>query len=183
MFDLFNSKGRKNEAGFSLLELLLVVGVGALLLLAGIATYRLVTQGNNVNDAVRILATIKQQTQRAFQGQRTYGASGTDLTPTLVAMDAFPSGVLDGGTPPTARHPWGDLILITAEDQEFDITYQLVPSDACIQLGTTFDQEDSDFIELDVNGTVFDATNPVTVAGLTTACTSATEVPMVWTFF
>ncbi len=176
-------KFRAQESGFSLLELLLVVGVGALLLLAGIATYRLVTQGNNVNDAIRTLATVKQQTQRAFQGQRSYGAVGTDLVPTLVAMQAFPAGVLDDTNTP--RHPWGDEIQIVGDNQQFTITFVNVPSDACIQLGTTFDQDDTDFISLVAGGTTFDAANPLAVTALSAAgaCGSGTNVSMVWTFF
>ena len=50
---------KKTQSGFSLLELLLVVGVGALLLLAGLATYRLVSEGNNVNAATQMLNTLK----------------------------------------------------------------------------------------------------------------------------
>ncbi len=175
-----NIAARRNERGFSLLELLLVVGVGALLLLAGIATYRLVTQGNNVNDAVRILATLKQQVQRAFQGQSTYGTG--DITPTLVNLNGFPSGVYDPGTG-NATHPWNDTILITGATTTFTIQFTQVPSDACIQLGTTFNENDSDFVSLQAGGSTFDAATPVTVAGLTTACGAGGNVDMIWTFF
>ncbi len=180
---------RKGEKGFSLLELLLVVGVGALLLLAGIATYRLVVQGNNVNEAIRVLATIKQQTQRAFQGQRAYAAAnGDDLVPTLVAMEAFPAGVLDAANLP--YHPWGGLIDVTAAQSpagavadSFDIVFNAVPTDACIQLGSSFDEEDSDFILLDVAGTVYNDANPIDVADLATNSCAGGPVVMTWQFF
>lgn len=170
----------EREAGFSLLELLLVVGVGALLLLAGIATYRLVTQGNNVNDAVRILTTIKQQTQRAFQGQSSYGASGDDLVPTLISLNAFPAGVLIDDTDP--QHPWGDTIVIEAEVDRFTVTFTAVPEDACIQLGTTFDEQDSDFVSLDVAGDLYaESGSTIDPAALATSCDG--DASMTWTFF
>jgi type II secretory pathway pseudopilin PulG len=178
MLKLFTEKNRNKEAGFSLLELLLVVGVGALLLLAGIATYRLVTQGNNVNDAVRILATLKQQTQRAFQGQRTYGA-GSVVT-TLVAMEAFPAGVLDDSTPPVPYHPWGGQIDIVGAGQNFEIHFDTVPSDACISLATTFNDEDSDFVSLTIGGA---APASLSVADITTSCGTGATADMIWTFF
>lgn len=172
----------KTQAGFSLLELLLVVGVGALLLLAGIATYRLVTQGNDVNDAIRVLTTIKAQTQKAFQGQNGYGAAGADLAPTLVAMQAFPAGVLDATDTP--RHPWGDTITIlsAADTRSFDLTFTNVPSDACINLGTTFDARDTDFLGLIVGGTTFTSTDIIDPNTLVGPCTGAATVNMAWTF-
>lgn len=170
------------EKGFSLLELLLVVGVGALLLLAGIATYRLVTQGNNVNDAVRTLTTIKQQTQRAFQGQPNYGTA--DLVPTLVAMNAFPAGVLDTSlTPPQPIHPWGAPIAIAGNTQTFTVTFTAVPSDSCIQLANTFNSQDTDFFDLTIGGTTYArgaVMDPVTITG---DCTGAATIDMIWQFY
>lgn len=169
------------EAGFSLLELLLVVGVGALLLLVGIATYRLVTQGTSVNEAVRVLTTLKEKTQRAFQGQRGYGTAGTDLVPTLVSMKAFPSGVLDDDDTP--RHAWGDTIDIevNTDTQMFDITFNNVPSDACVNLGTTFDADDTDFDSLSVNGAAI--TEELNATTLSDACDDPDENDLIWSFY
>ena len=186
------SKGhntRKAEEGFSLLELLLVVGVGALLLLAGIGTYQLVTAGSTANEAVRLIATVKQQTQRAFQGQATYGANGTDLVPTLVAMQAFPSGVVNAAGVPL--DPWGGAMTglaaqspAGAAGDSFTITFPAVPTSSCIQIGTAFTENDTDFISLVVNGAApFNVANPITTAALTPLCGGAAAVPMVWQFF
>lgn len=173
-------KRDNKEGGFSLLELLLVVGVGALLLLAGIATYRLVTQGTSVNEAVRVLTTIKEKTQRAFQGQRGYGTSGADLVPTLVTMKAFPAGVLDGDDIP--RHSWGGEIDIevNTNSQQFDITFNGVPTDACVNLGTTFDADDTDFVELSVGGAA--VTGELNATTLSSACSQDSN-DLTWTFY
>lgn len=184
-----STSGRMEEQGFSLLELLLVVGVGALLLLAGIGTYQLVSSGNTTNEAVRLIATIKQQTQRAFQGQPNYGAGAgvgaNDLTPTLVAMQAFPSGVVTAGVP---RDPWGGAMDLSSDTStnagdSFSITFPAVPTASCTQVGTAFTESDTDFVALNAAGTVFNTANPVTTAALATACSSAATVAMTWTFF
>lgn len=169
----------KKQAGFSLLELLLVVGVGALLLLAGIGTYRLVTQGTSANEAVRVLTTLKEKTQRAFQGQSSYGTASADLVPTLVTMRAFPAGVLDDSDTP--RHSWGDTIAVTvnADTQMFDITFNNVPDDACVNLGTTFDTDDTDFDSLSVNGGDVTSMDATTLAGV---CTAG-DNDLVWSFY
>lgn len=181
-------KSRKKERGFSLLELLLVVGVGALLLLAGIGTYQLVTSGSTANNAIRLIATIKQQTQRAFQGQGTYGNGTTpdNLVPTLVAMEAFPSGVLNAAAAPI--DPWGGAIAIVAAGgvagPNFSITYPAVPTASCIQIGTAFTERDTDFVSLTVGAAAaYNVANPVTTVGLTATCNAAAAVPMVWQFF
>lgn len=178
-------RNRQKESGFSLLELLLVVGVGALLLLAGIGTYQLVTSGSTSNEAIRLIATVKQQTQRAFQGQQTYGATGTNLVPTLIAMQAFPSGVVNpAGT--AAIDPWGGTMTIAsagAGGANFAISFPTVPTSACIQIGTAFTENDTDFVSLVVGGTTFNVGNPITTANLTTACSGAANVAMTWTFF
>ena len=86
----FNN-ARSTERGFSLLELLLVIGVGALLLLAGLATYRIVTQGNNITEAQRLLNATKIGIQTLYQNQATYGADGDDITDVAVGGGVFPS--------------------------------------------------------------------------------------------
>lgn len=184
---LQSGETRAAEGGFSLLELLLVVGVGALLLLAGIATYRLVTQGNDVNDAVRVLTTIKSQTQKAYQGQNGYGAAGTDLVPILVAMQAFPAGVLDTNNLPI--HPWGGAITIVSSNiigdtRSFDIDFAGVPSDACINLGTVFDDRDTDFLAMQIDGAAaaVDGNGLITPTTLVPQCTANPTVNMTWAF-
>lgn len=169
---------KQNEKGFSLLELLLVVGVGALLLLAGIGTYQLVTSGSTANDAVRLLATIKQQAQRAYQGQAAYDPN---MLPTLVAMQAFPSGVVDQATG-VASDPWGGAITVgaAAPATNFTITYPAVPSASCIQIGTAFTEADTDFVSLTIGGA---AVLPVTTANVVAACGVGATPAMAWTFF
>lgn len=177
------TKTESKQAGFSLLELLLVVGVGALLLLAGIATYRLVTQGTSANEAIRVLTTLKEKTQRAFQGQRGY--TNGSLVDTLVTMNAFPAGVLDDQDNPI--HAWGGDITIVGAGRNFDIAYVDVPPDACVSLGTSFDEEDTDFVSLNVGGTTYDdaSGDEINAVNLAESCDSndGQPVTMTWRFF
>jgi len=85
----------KTQKGFSLLELLLVVAVGAILILAGLAIYRNITNNTQINEASRVLNVIKQETQRIYQGEATYGA-GTDIEPILVNAEAVPAKYVQG---------------------------------------------------------------------------------------
>jgi type II secretory pathway pseudopilin PulG len=179
----FTNRNRNNSSGFSLLELLLVTGMGALLLLAGIASYSLLASDSNIEKSLKLLAVTKQQTQRAYQGQRTYGIGSANLIPVLAAMKTFPSGVVDKtGTP---RHPWEGKILVKGAGQKFNITFAEVPSEACIELGNAFNQTDADFVSLKAGDIVFDDENPVSRDALasTDACGAGKKVDMVWSFF
>ena len=134
----------KKEDGFTLLELLLVIGVGAILLLAGIGTYGLVTEGNQVNEAQRTIATVKQQVQGLYQGQTSYGAANADLTAVVNNAGLFPSTTLDSGGDPIT--PWETPIEVRANVDEFSVVFLDLPQDACIQVARMDFANDPDYI-------------------------------------
>lgn len=172
----------KKEEGFTLLELLLVVGVGAILLLAGIGTYQLVTEGNKVNEANRLLNSIKQKTQQAWQGQTAYGVAAAALTPTLVNLGVFPNQYLQGTT---AVHPWNDTITVAvgANTSQFVITFTDVPRSSCIAMGGLAMDTDPDFVQLAVGATTYAAGALPSPAVLSGVCTAGATNTMSWTFF
>lgn len=177
-----NNSQTKNQKGFSLLELLLVVAVGAVLILAGLAAYRLVTENNNVNESVRLINTLKQQTQRAYQSEGDYGAG--DLVPVLTTLRAFPAGVLNAAGIP--QHPYGGDILIVGANNTFTIVFEDIDEAACIQIGQSFDAAvDSDFVQLAVAEGLADGTGAAladtSIVTLDGAC--GADVEMAWTFY
>lgn len=180
------SQDLKNEKGFSLLELLLVVAVGAVLILAGLAAYRLVTENNNVNDSIRLLNTLKQQIQRAYQSEGTYNG---DIDATLKDLRAYPAGTLQAGG--QARHPFGGRVTYAANSSTFSIIFGNIERSACIQLGQLYNSStDSDFVSLDINGNGNpdangDANGIIDLSELQSDCPAANAggVPMTWTFY
>jgi prepilin-type N-terminal cleavage/methylation domain-containing protein len=181
---------RTQSAGFSLLELLLVVAVGAILILAGLGAYRLVSEGTNTNRSVQQLNTLKQQTQQAFAGQGAYGTTaGADLVATLTTLRSLPSDMPSSGTG-TLRNSFGQNTTITVGASPFNtfvITFNGVPPSSCVTLGQVFTPTNaSDFGGLTVTVTAGATTNTTavttyTTAGLTAACSGTTN-NMAWTF-
>lgn len=176
----------RSARGFSLLELLLVVAVGAVLILAGLGAYRLVSENNNTNQANRLLATLKQQIQQTYQGQASYGTNG--IVDDLVALRALPTdlGTTGAGDAMQARGPFG-LITITGLTNNFSIAFLNVPLGACIRLGQQYTpQNTNDFISLAIGGTTLNQASAAAAfsqATLATTCSAqAAQNTMTWTF-
>lgn len=172
------------QRGFSLLELLLVVAVGAVLILAGLGAYRLVSENNNTNQATRLLTTLKQQIQQAYQGQASYGTG--NLIDDLVSLRALPSdfGTSGSGDSMIAKGQFGN-ILITGNTNTFSIQLQNVPKGACVRLAQQFTpQNANDFVSLQVGSTAFGqtATNMTQQTMMSTCSTQTSQNTMTWAF-
>lgn len=154
------------ESGFTLLELLLVVGVGALLLVGGIATYRQVTSGNQTNEAQRELQRVTSSVRTAYQSQNDYSGLDTD---TAIQLGVFPG--LATGTTPT--NPFGGDTTVVENGTDarlFDLEMTDVPEAACIRLGTSI-QDPAELDNLDIGGTA--VTVPASIADVTAPCAGA----------
>ena len=153
----------KKEEGFTLLELLLVIGVAALLLIGGIATYRLVSEGNKATEATRLLLTIKQEAMvLAQQGGTDY--TGIDMA-TLAAVGAVRS--------PTQLNPYNGAINITG-GATLTVEFQNVSQAGCLRLITAINNPNEVL-------TVYGQTPPITPAVATSTCTAGLH-NMTWVF-
>ncbi|MBU6235122.1 MAG: prepilin-type N-terminal cleavage/methylation domain-containing protein [Alphaproteobacteria bacterium] len=177
-------QSQRKQSGFSLLELLLVVAVGAVLILAGLGAYKLVSEGNAATQSIRQLQTLKQQVQQAYQGEASYGTTANaDLTATLQAMRMLPPDMPLNGT--TLRNGFSSTTTVTAgaATSQFVITYNGVSRNACVKMGQTYTTANaSDFVSLTINGGA--ALTTPNVANLTTGADGcdADDNVMVWTF-
>lgn len=157
------------QKGFSLLELLLVVGVGALLLLAGLATYRMIVQDSAVNQTLSAVFATKSSVKKTFASQNGYGAGS--LIPSLVASGGLPSSIrVDTGTM-TANHPLGGAFDVVGVVGAFRIEiYGLEQSD-CMKIGLAFDtRSEDDFVKLEVGSDTYDITSSPTNTSLLISC-------------
>lgn len=142
------------QAGFSLLELLLVVGVGAVLILAGLSAYKLVSDNNAANQGVRQLQTLKSQVQQAFQGEPNYGSTGSTLVTILNNMRMLPPDMPLSGT--NLRNGFGGTTTVTVDSSDntlFNITFNNVSASACARMGVAYSSNNTaDFAGVSING-------------------------------
>jgi prepilin-type N-terminal cleavage/methylation domain-containing protein len=170
-----------NRSGFSLLELLLVVAVGAILLLAGLAVYRNVTNNTNVNEAARLLNIIKQETQRLYQGEGEYGTTG--LNAILRNAEVIPASALNGTQ---IRHPFNATVVVTGTDDTFTVLFNNIPQSACLTLGQAYSINDPDFEGVTIQEQDPDSNGDgeISVAELNSSCARGNAIPdIIWTFF
>ena len=171
MFKIFNSPKAttRGQNGFTLLELLLVVGVGSLLLIGGIATYRLVSEGNRANDTSKMVLTMKQELQTLFQGGSSY-PSGS-LEPALTASGAWPGPPGGAGV-----SPFNTAVTATGAGATFDIAIADLPRGACVKVVRSIYGTGN---EIAIGSTPVTAANAGTLAVST--CNAATN-DITWTF-
>lgn len=153
MFKFKRKPSAGKQAGFSLLELLLVVGVGAVLILAGLSAYKLVSDNNAANQGVRQLQTLKTQVQQAFQGEPNYGSATATLVPVLNNMRMLPPDMPMSGTD-LLRNGFGGTTAVTvgATATEFTITFNNVSAAACARMGVAYSSNNTaDFVGVVIN--------------------------------
>jgi prepilin-type N-terminal cleavage/methylation domain-containing protein len=127
------------QSGFTLLELLLVIGVAALLLIGSIVTYRIITEGSKSTNAIRKLLTIKQEAGLLGQQQN-------QIYTGIAYNSASGAGAADGGNSPLVtngtlmmneRNPFNGAIIVGpdgAGDINMSITFENVSQPGCIRL-------------------------------------------------
>lgn len=123
--------------GFSLLEMFLVVSVGAVLILSGIAAYSFVNDNQKTNASIQLMQQIVSGTRKLYVGQPSYGTTGTNITKRLRDSGVIPENLPINAANTAVTGAYGGIIVV-ARDTAFDISFQRIPSKNCVtMLGST----------------------------------------------
>ena len=182
---LLNSK-RKSKKGFSLLELLLVLGIIAALVVAAFIVYPKVQASQRAQAESNNIATI----QAGVKALYTSASSFTGLTNTVaVQAKIFPDNMLSG-TGNTAKpiNAFKGAVTLaaaatgpsTAAGSSFTIRYENVPAAECVKIITA---AAGNFYTAGVGiaGNVKAAGEMLNVAAAATACSNATNNTLIFT--
>lgn len=171
---------KSKQKGFTLLELLLVVGIAAILIVAGITTYNLVNKSNQINETTRLVNTILDQTRRLFGSSNNYGTA--DIEAALYNSGSVPPRYKAGAGVITTPFDQNALaVAVTGATQNFTIALRVPPAYAP-ELAQNFNPgTSSDIISLAVCGattiTQANAATAMSAATLSTSCGSTTTLP------
>lgn len=140
----------KKQKGFTLVEILLVVGFIALASVGVYTVYNKVTLSNQANIESRNLDTIRAGVKNLYGGNSNY-ALPTAISPTVINNARItPESMRTPGNAASITNSFGGSVNIapvslgTGTNNGFRVTYPQVPGGVCVRLATTggsqFDQ-------------------------------------------
>lgn len=131
---------KKSQRGFTLLELLLVVGIAAILIIAGITTYSLVSRTNMAGEFSRFINTTLEAVRKSNQGQPTYAAA-TGYENALATGNMVPAKYINGNQVVTPSR--GAVTIVGGGADTFTLTVA-VPGRITSEIAQNFDPRNSD---------------------------------------
>ncbi len=118
--------------GFTLVELLIVLGIAAIILMGAIGLYDANKQATDSQAEIRNMQTLVTKARQLYNGRSDYANISTKL---LVDAGGLPSSMSWDGTDLT--NSWGGLTSVagSATAGLFDVSYTKVPVKNCIDMG------------------------------------------------
>lgn len=175
------SKRRSAKKGFSLIELLLVIGFVSVAAIAVYVTYNKVTAANAANTESKNIDTLRAGVKNLYAGQ--FGYAGLD-NGVAIKGRAVPDNMV-GANGTTIYNSFGGAVTVAAStlgtsgvsaNNAFTITYNNVPVEICPKLATI---SGSVFNKVVIGSTTVKDTSSNTkssqtlnVSGVTTSCDS-----------
>lgn len=152
------------QGGFSLIELMIVLALGAVILFAAIGNYGSTNSQAQTDAEVRNLNSLIPMIKQTFG---TAQGNYTGLSNGIMRRAAnFPNTMAHPSDPELIRHSWADdgveLGVSGTNDEFFTITYKDVPGNSCQDLLTRVYRF---FTEVTVNSTTVDG-----VASISSNC-------------
>jgi type II secretory pathway pseudopilin PulG len=125
--------------GFSLLELLLVVGLGIILTTGALAIYNKMSYNMKIDETIDFLHKIEYDIQQLYLGRPNFGTVGEGIEAELFANNLIPAKY---GSGPHIRMPFGDQVDtdIFAGTDNFLIRVARIERDVCIRFFTIFSE-------------------------------------------
>lgn len=122
---------RNTQRGMTLIEMMVVLILIILVVAAAASRIGGVFGKSEIADTVTNLNTLLVNT-KTLRSAGGYGATGTDLVPTLIAVNGVPKAMpIQSGA---IKNPWNGDVSVTSTGAGFQITTGSVPKDACVEL-------------------------------------------------
>ena len=167
-------KLKTKNKGFTLVEILLVVGFIALASIGIYAVYNKVTTTSKANQENTNLQTLKTGIKQLYGNQGNF----TGLTETVIRNSRLAPQQMNTGTAGGLINMFGGAVTIAplafGSFNGFRITSNNVPGDVCVKLVAT---ASGTFEQITANGTIvkpIGVNNPPNPATVTTACNADT---------
>jgi type II secretory pathway pseudopilin PulG len=179
---------KKQSKGFTLIEILLVVGFIALASVGVYTIYNKVQISNNANAESRNIDLIRSGVKSLYASQTNYGAAAANLNTILNNARIVPE-VMNGGQTGTANitNSFGGAVTVTVvglnggTNNAFRITYAQVPAAVCTKLAASAAAQFDAVTAGGSNVKTF-GVNQIDVAALTAGCNTDAGAGVTMTF-
>lgn len=122
------------HAGFAMMEIILGIAVFATLSAAAWALYTEAFGGGRANAANQELFSLQTAIKSSYGRQTDFGAVGTDLVGFMTATDAAPESMVTSTN--ELVNAFGGTVTATSNGRTFFITFNGIPSEACVDMAT-----------------------------------------------
>jgi prepilin-type N-terminal cleavage/methylation domain-containing protein len=178
-------KTLKRQAGFTLVELGIVVAIGAILIGIGFMLVPSLLTSSKVKAEANAMSTAATKIQQRYDGRPNFSGITTAI---VAGLSVLPENSVSGAT---VTNSWGGNVTFAANaagvnnpNDSFLYTTTAVPSAACTELAQTLERS-AQVIQVGTSAapvTVKAAGAPLDVGTLGTQCGATPTVTMVFTF-
>jgi hypothetical protein len=156
-----------DEAGRTLVEQLLILGIGGLLLAGSIVLGTQVYASLAGNSGTQQVGALMSNVKALYAGSAGYGTA--TLNDVLISAGEVPADMPSNLGAHSITNDWGGAVVVTGANEAFTMSFAGVPTAACTKLASM--NLGAGVTALNINGNAVAA--PVTPAAAATACNSA----------
>jgi prepilin-type N-terminal cleavage/methylation domain-containing protein len=123
----------KKQRGFTLVEIIVVIGIAAVLIGGALAFSGIATSSNSSLSMIRDITSIRTAAQSLYSGQGNYGT--VNLNQQLITAQKVPGDLIVAGS--TITTPNGGTLTVTGNTTNITIAVTNLPTDVCTSLLTS----------------------------------------------
>lgn len=163
----------KKQAGASLIEFMIYVGLAALVIAGAVNWAISASTQQSVNGLLSDLTGLNSTIKALFRGQSTYGT--VSLNTVLIANKRLPNSMTVSGS--TVKHSLGGDLTVTGADTIYTMTLTEIPTEVCTEVAA----KSNGFKSIKIGSAAAITDFPISVATASTQCSASEKVTLIFT--
>jgi prepilin-type N-terminal cleavage/methylation domain-containing protein len=169
----FSVTQRTRQAGMTLIEVIVVLAIGALIIGGALSLYTSGSASQSTNQFNAEIAALRAATKSLYAGQGGYAVGS--INSVLINGKKVPSTMTVSGT--TINHSMNGTVTVTGATSNFTITATAIPTEVCVGVVAAA----SGYTSIKVGTNAARTTFPVPTATASTDCAVAATQDIVFT--